>query len=194
MENAADALKMAAAVLIFVLALSITINTFGEVRQTAQIILNYNDREYDYTYVEDNGTTQRIVSAETIVPSIYRAYKENFKIIFKKSEKELLELYKKNDVPICYIDLEKESVGNDTEKEEFIKALLYGSKCDKWNSEIKPKYDNRGITLQDEGLYDIIKGKQFIEYLGVYYQEEITGSESPDANKTEKRVITYVMN
>ena len=80
MENAADALKMAAAVLIFVMALSISINAFSEVRQTSQTILDYKDREYDYTYVDDNGgTTTRIVSAETIVPSIYKAYKENYK-------------------------------------------------------------------------------------------------------------------
>lgn len=83
MENVADALKMAAAVLIFVLALSISINAFGEVRKTSQIILDNRDREYDYTYVEDNGTTQRIVGAETMVPSIYKAYKENYKIVFR---------------------------------------------------------------------------------------------------------------
>ena len=49
MENAADALKMAAAVLIFVVALSISINAFSEVRTTATTILNYKDNEYDYT-------------------------------------------------------------------------------------------------------------------------------------------------
>ena len=46
MENAADALQMAAAVLVFVLALSISINAFGEARQTAQTILDNRDREY----------------------------------------------------------------------------------------------------------------------------------------------------
>lgn len=83
MENVADALKMAAAVLVFVLALSISINAFGEARQSSQIILDSRDREYDYTYVENAESTQRIVSAETIIPSIYRAYKENYKIVFK---------------------------------------------------------------------------------------------------------------
>ena len=82
MENAADALKIAAAVLIFVVALSISITAFGEARATVTSILEYRDREYDYTYIEDNGTTQRIVGLETIVPTIYRAYKENYKIIF----------------------------------------------------------------------------------------------------------------
>lgn len=87
MENAAEALKMAAAFLIFVVALSISINAFGEARRTSQTILDNRDREYDYTYVEDNGTTERIIGAETIVPSIYKAYKENYKIVFKDSSR-----------------------------------------------------------------------------------------------------------
>ena len=85
MENAADALQMAAAVLIFVLALTIAINSFGQVRQISQLIIGYNDREYDYTYVEDNGTTERIVGLESIIPSIYKAYRENYKIVFDKT-------------------------------------------------------------------------------------------------------------
>ena len=46
MENAADALKMAAWVLIFVVALSIIINAFGMARQTTDILISYNDNEY----------------------------------------------------------------------------------------------------------------------------------------------------
>ena len=194
MENAADALKMAAAVLIFVLALSISINAFGEARKASQIILDYNDREYDYTYVEENKDDdgnileERIVGLETIVPSIYRAYKENYKIVFKFNNNTDY-LYEKDDMLINYIDLEKEVLGSDTQREEFIKGILYGG-------ETPGFLTNLGITLnsEGEGLYNKIKeGKyKFIESLGVYYQEEVNGGEStPDANKTKKRVITY---
>lgn len=196
MENAADALKMAAAFLIFVLSLSITINAFGEARRTSQLLLDYNDREYNYSYIQDNGTTQRVVSAETIVPSIYKAYKENFKIVFKfKNGKEL---YKKRDgQEVKSIDLEKDILGNDEEKNDYIKALLYGKNSDTWDR-FRERYKNI-ITqesidnLHNNGLYGIIGSSRFKEFLGIYYQEEISGSssESPDANKTEKRVITY---
>ena len=81
MENAAEALKIAAWVLIFVVALSMCINSFSQARQTMDTILEYNDKEYSYTYVEDNGSTERIVGYESIIPTIYRAYKENYKII-----------------------------------------------------------------------------------------------------------------
>lgn len=196
MENATDALKMAAAVLIFVLALSISINAFGEARRTSQVILDYRDREYDYTYIT-SGTTQRQVGLETIIPSIYKAYKENYKIIFDIAEindNDGKGLYsKKNESDkyeeINYIDLEKEVLGSDQQKEEFIKAIIYGTNS---NSDVYKKFYDLGIRLKDNGIYARIKGKKVIEKLGVYYQEDIQGeSNTPDANKTKKRVITY---
>ena len=86
MENAVDALKMAGAVLIFVIALSISIVSFGQVRQASDVILNYKDRETVYIdgdyYYEATGT-ERTVGLETVIPSIYRAYNEQYKIVFQ---------------------------------------------------------------------------------------------------------------
>lgn len=195
MENATEALYIGFAVMIFVLALTISINAFGQVRQTTQIVLNYRDREYDYSYVEfQEGETERIVSAESIVPAIYKAYKENYKIVFKGLTSPL---YTKNvnsigteTIDIYSIDLEKDVVGSDEEKESFIRCLLYGAKSE-YQSEIE-KFAKAGINLPGTNFYDTIKGKTFKESLGVYYQEEIQGqTETPDANRTKKRVITY---
>ena len=136
MENAADALKMAAAVLIFVVALSISINAFGEVRLASRTILEYNDKEYNYTYVEDNGTTKRIVGIESIIPTIYKAYKENYKIIFDEDILGDKGLFQRDDefgnkYSIYTIDLESSEavLGNDTQKEQYLLAILYGSNC-----------------------------------------------------------------
>lgn len=197
MENAADALQMAAAVLVFVLALSISINAFGEARQTAQTILDNRDREYDYEYIQGD-TTERIVKGETIIPSIYKAYRENYKIVFKDRAKNGIELYQKfvatnstEKKKICYIDLENEVLGTDKQKEEFLQILLYGKKPGQ-NVKI---FEDAGLSdLPDKGnaLYDRIKGHTYKEELGVYYQEELQGTAStPDANKTQKRVLTY---
>ena len=196
MENATDALKMAAAVLIFVLALSISINAFGEARRASQVILDYRDREYDYTYIT-SGTTQRQVGLETIIPSIYKAYKENYKIIFDMQNiNDKNGLYSKknencNYDEINYIDLEKEVLGSDKQKEEFIKAIIYGK--DSISDEYKKEFSDLGINLKDDGIYARIEGKKVTEKLGVYYQEDMQtgGSNTPDANKTKKRVITY---
>ncbi len=194
MEHAAEALKMAAAVLLFVLALGISITSFGEARKTTQMILNYRDREYDYQFIDnETTTTQRVVSGESIIPSIYKAYKENYKIVFKGLNKPLYQKANVNSIntksqDIYTIDLEKDIIGSDEEKERFIRCLLYR---DKYVEEVK-KFENSGIFLNQGNFYDIIKGKQFKESLGIYYQEELQGqSNTPDANRTKKRVITY---
>lgn len=205
MENATEALQMAFGVLVFVIALSISINAFGEARQSAQIILDNTDREYDYTYVEENNSTKRIVGAETIIPSIYKAYRENYKIVFKKDKDNGMELYRKlvasnsaDTISICSIDLEKDVIGSDKQKEKFIQFLLYGYDN---IADIKI-FTDAGISgLERKGsnetLYSKIQDKKFEETLGVYYQEELqqkqTDVEPPDANKTEKRVITYTI-
>ena len=48
MENAAEALKMAGGVLLFLIALSVSIISFSHVRQAADTILEYKDRETEY--------------------------------------------------------------------------------------------------------------------------------------------------
>lgn len=189
MENAADALKMAAWVLIFVVALSIIINAFGMARQTTDILISYNDNKYYTDYVEQ-GNTERKVGYETIIPAIYRAYKENYKIIFLNNDGTPMYFYENKNTKeqINYIDLEKQNVGNDTAKEEFIKYIVTGKEINNSQYKFENSYD-----IKNNGLYNQIKGKQFTESLGVYYQEEIDGNQSntPDANKTKKRVITY---
>lgn len=224
MENAVDALHMAASVLIFVLALSISINAFGQARQTADMLVSYNDREYSYTYVEENTDeagnvlTERLVGLDSIIPSIYKAYRENYKIVFRDSEtSETAEnllgndgLYRKrnnetgNYDPVYKIDLEKESLAGDEQKLEFLSAILYGDDADNFD-DISPRLRNLGISLNSTGLYDKINNRKLKEDIGIYYQEEAgvvddgsdietSGSDVPEANKTEKRVITYTMN
>lgn len=204
MENAAEALKMVAAVLIFVLALSISINSFSEVRQTSQTILNYRDREYETTYVEDNGSTERLVGAETIIPSIYKIYQENYKIIFNIEN--IGYLYKKKitegenkgqDEEINYIDLQKEVLGNESQKQRFIQAILYGVNSFEGKSNVEEEFRNLGIefnTDNSNGIFEKINNNKYKESLGVYYQEEVdsdSASKISENNKTKKRVITY---
>ena len=207
MENAADALKIAASVLIFVVALSISINAFGEARMTATTILNYQDNEYDYTYVEENTdasgnvSTERIVGVETVVPSIYKAYRENYKIVFKGLDGGV---YTKDDETgraqeINTIDLQNEVLGTESQKEQFVNAILYGKKYSEFNT-VKTTFENNlHIHLNDEGIYDKIVGRKIKENIGIYYQEEAglvedeEDSSVPDANKTTKRVITYTL-
>ncbi len=193
MENAADALHMAAAVLIFVLALTIAINSFGQVRQASQFLIDYNDREYEYTYVEDNGTTERIVGLESIIPTIYKAYRENYKVVFDDTtyayigDDGLFQRRKEGTLneyePVYEIDLENETIGTEEQKEEFLMAILYGTDLNKITgmnfSNIQTFWRNNGMILNNKGLYAIIKegNYRFKENIGMYYQEQATGED-----------------
>ena len=219
MENAVDDLKMAAAVLVFVMALGISISSFSQARTTADILIEYTDRESVTQYAEDIGTRTRIVGIETIVPTLYRAYKENYRILFYEANGTPIELYTKiangRQVSVNYIDLEREVLGNNRQQDNFIMALLYGNKATlqrvdgttmSFNDFVNElEVNNSGITLNLQGIYDtILKGNTFEERFGVYYQEDLTtidsdtdisdqyeNTETPDTNKTKKRVISY---
>ena len=88
-------------------------------------------------------------------------------------------------------------MGSDTQKEQFIMAILYGSKYSDFSTAKTAFEKNLKIVLNENGIYGRINGK-VKESIGIYYQEESgnagEGTEEsnvPDANKTEKRVITY---
>lgn len=176
MENVTEALKMAAWALVFVLALSVSISAFGQARVASDAIISYRDRENDYIYVESTGTNRK-VGIETIIPSMYRIYKENYKIKFN------FDIYKKDGKEIREIDLEKETLSQE-QKELFIKCILYGNKEKNGNFE----------NIEFHGIYNTLKYNNFTESLGEYYQgEDLENDSISENNKIKKRVITYTM-
>lgn len=77
MENAVDALKIAFAVFIFVLSLSIAFMAFSQAAQTSNKMLFASDPTNYYRYtgaVLENG---RIVTSDVVISSLYRYYKES---------------------------------------------------------------------------------------------------------------------
>lgn len=203
MENAVDALKMAGAVLLFVLAISVAIVSFGQARETADTILDYKDRET--VYIDGNlyyqaTETERTVGLETIIPTIYRAYIENYKIVFQGLNEPIYTLKLSGDTKIAKytIDLETKTttdgiqinnvaLANDEQKSEFLCGILYKDFSKSGSEEnFKKKYN---VDLPTNSLINRLKGTKITEYLGVYYQND--NENVPDVNKTEKRIITY---
>lgn len=206
MENASEALFMAFAVLVFVVALSIGISSFSLARQTTQAIVDRTDRDFDYKYISSTLNSEgkameiRTVGVETIVPALYRAYKENYIVRFYKEENGTtnpLNIYKRKVngkmVETNEINLEKESIANQEKATLFIDKVLYGGLKN------VTSFNNNFENLQVNGFYDIIKKTKFKEELGVYYIEDVNNGENnsnddeiSEVNKTEKRVITYI--
>lgn len=201
MENVVDALKMAGAVLLFVMALSVAILSFTQSRQTIDTVLKHSDRESltiegdsRFYYLASKSDTSRYVGKETIIPTIYRAYKENYKIIFKFPDNYYL--FKSNGKEVNKIDLAAQSIGSDELSRKFIDGILYG------NYELQDFKQTFKIEPNSKPLYTYLTEKEnnfkIREELGTYYMEDVMGPEDTgdkssieDVNKQEKRVLTY---
>ena len=179
MENGVEAIKMVFGILIFVLAISISISCFSSATQAIQRIVEIQQAEESYVtdangkylnYVDfEIGKGTREVGIETIVPTMYKAYKEDFAIYFYKADGTEFVLYEENGKKINYIDLQKESHGNAKRAMEFLEVML----------------ENR--------LYDELSKHTFIEHLGEYYHDDVSGTtETAEVNKNKKRVIAYI--
>ena len=179
MENGVEAIKMAFGIFIFVLAISISISCFGSAAQALQRI--WQIQQSDESFVTDAngnylnyidfkiGDGTREVGVETIVPTMYKAYKENFAIYFYKADGTKFDLNENDDKEINFIDLENEVHANEEKAVEYLQSIL------------------------ENGLYEKLANNTFIEKLGEYYQDDISGTtETAEVNKTKKRVIAYI--
>ena len=94
MENATDALKMAFAVVVFVMALTIAVMMFSQLNQVSKLVVSSSDitKYYEYKIAKDEEQT-RIVGLETIIPTLYKYYKENYTVLFLNKNGAPLELY-----------------------------------------------------------------------------------------------------
>lgn len=209
-ENIADALKMAGSILLFVMGLSIAILAFSQARESMDIVLSYSDRESlsiegnpRFYYLSKDNDTSRYVGKETIIPAIYRAYKENYKIVFKfPDDYYLFNQEVKNakglnkEKKISTLDLANQSLSSDLASRQFLNGIIYGD-FEYENEKSKNDYINKfKITPNDISLYQYLTEKESTykikEYLGTYYIEDVNGTSEVNAvNKTEKRVITY---
>lgn len=91
MENAVDALKMAFGIIVFVIAIALSVSVIGQARAASDVIFHSNDKTEFYEYATEDTVTNvtkngdRVVGMETIIPTIHRYAKEQFAVtIFDK--------------------------------------------------------------------------------------------------------------
>ena len=204
MENASDALIMAGEMLIFIVALTVCISSFTKVRveidkivgqkETVQMAKNEENQEYVNYIKSKKNNSIRVVGAETLLPSLYRAIKENYVIYIKLAqsygEDELKEygiVMTTADKTITVTDPMNESERkNIIENGDKLIKVTIGSKTAKINQDIS------NILSKDDAKFykEFIKGKKFYEYLGEYQDWAEPGVSSED--RTVHRIITYI--
>lgn len=222
MENLTDAFKIVLAVFAFVLALSVAISMFSQLNETSKIILNSSDitNYYEYKIATDEEQS-RIVGLETIIPTLYKYYKENYTILFLKADGTPLPLYKsKTNVKgwakqgiigkyyenkldsnsVCTFDVDEETLryepwtGSTNNFKKNLDAFLYGGEF-KYPSGITDSEGESGYTYS--GFVKDYSNKKFKEMLGEYNysltteEEETLELENELTKGKKKRVIIY---
>ena len=193
MENAVEALKMAGFMLLFIIALSITMITLTQAKTTADSLVKNQDRQQSYQYIEVTGdlskSLSRTVSLADIIPTLYRYAQEDYAVQFYTSSGSPLYIYEsgqiKNGVPVKKNDLDL-----DTEH---------------WIENGETRYEDwRGNTTKiKQHVDDVVeyllanyKNSNFEEKLGTtedYEESQDTNELVPDINKQYKRIITYTL-
>ena len=180
MENASDALIMAGQVLIFIIALTVCISSFTTLRTGIDSTINQietikfaKDSEGYINFIQsrDSGAT-RMVGAETVVSSMYRAIKEDFTMYLKLTDNTF--------------GLVETTLGDKIDNYE----IKYNTKENSLKITIANDANYKSNALLKNGLYDIIKGKNFEEFLGEY--QENLGDAVSSENKKTNRIITYI--
>lgn len=79
MENAADALKIAFAIFVFVIAIAVTFSIISQAKSTADTVLYHSDETNFYEHVA-SGVGNREVSVKEVISTLYRYYKESVSV------------------------------------------------------------------------------------------------------------------
>ena len=217
MENAVDALKMAGAAMLFVLAFSIAMFMFSKARTTTDAVLDNLKIDNYFSRVDPlkNNVTRK-VGIETIIPTLYRYHQQDANITVRilDSDGTILQIFDTNIEAIAKNNFQPSSQ-EDVQCYAYLeglygkgkKASLFGAP---WvNQEKNPYYIERinsyiyGIKSEhmknlDYSTNNLIKYKDetflesYIEYrTSGHVQVDEYGEEIVTVPANTKTIITY---
>lgn len=147
MENATDALKMAAAILLFVGALSLAMISLTKARQASQSLITA-DEVSSYSYKSNisnvNFKSVREVGIDTVIPNIYSYYQNFNTILFYTASDSSLSDIK----PLVLYYTEALDYSNDGSITQLDKSILRASKVE--GSGISDGKAIYGLDINDE--------------------------------------------
>lgn len=170
MENASQALRMGAAIIVFMLAISLFFHNFSSAKKSADSILKIQDKQAylesddieNTLYKSNSGVTSdttnyssegnRIVGIDSVISTIYKYDKEKYGVTILKGDGDLIARYDSsteslmnnwNNIPDSYVDDE----GTIREpKQEFIDNLKGNLTCRINGGNFTPKIDDAKLT------------------------------------------------
>ena len=97
MDDAIHAMQMGFAGLVFVIALTIAALGLSKAKTTADVVIYSTDATNFYENMDLNeeikSNNGRVVGIETIIPTLYRYYNENFGVKIYNSSDELIQIF-----------------------------------------------------------------------------------------------------
>lgn len=203
MENAADALKLAAAVLIFIVALGSSFSLFGTAKQTADSIIGMRDKQAyleateldSILYVSSDKISQnsgdastsiitglttkgdRIVGVDDVVSTIYRYSKEKYGVTIVNTSGNVIARFDSNTENVMrqYYNIE-------SGLEDYVEKLETNTKT----NYASPKFKNGKL----EQLYSIkVEGNNKIKYGAPWYGDDIEIQRRINADLTGSKYI-----
>lgn len=178
MENAAEALRMAFVVLVFVIAMSLAFMMITQARSTADVVFQTTDKQEYVTGItsigQDRSDEYRIVGIDTVVPTIYRYAQENYGVTIIDGS-DIVALY---DLQVENTISSISTTWNGTNKTKFeklCKGVPNGSTDDVVGIATYIENATGNVTFKNWGTGD---GQQFQELFETIYSITNPGSTS----------------
>lgn len=198
MENASQALILAASILLLIVALTVSISSFATLKVQVDDIIEAKeetklatDESGNYINYIENADDVRTVEVETIISSLRRVRQESYTVYIYLQQQASLSDLSNAGLEDLIVEAKQEqkykrpqdniadAIQLIPSNSKIIKISLAGSGASYLNND----------TMQK--LYETLKDKKYKEYLGIY-QEKVSEGVS-DANKgQERRIITFV--
>ena len=148
-ENASQALMIAFGLFVFVIAMSFTMYMFSKLSSTSEILIYASDRTNYYDNVEVVGKEgiERYVNSETVIPTLYRYYKEHFCVkIYDATGDEKIGLGSSEDNPVLVqiLDVNLEGRVENAARDTKIKIGEHPTELKNFDAySLKTIYDNK---------------------------------------------------
>lgn len=220
MENAVESIIIVFAVIVFVIALSMTTFMLSKAMTTTQDLIYFSDKTNYMQNIEvddENILTQRTVTIDNVINSLYRYYKENFMVRIYNSDGELVQVFDTTIEGRIYTAMSKIESERTLEEKALVEnydhskdANLFGApwmgnttrdakyRVDLYVSGKSGYINNVLVNYDSRGLYNLGATRfteTFIEY--VYSGQTIStenGIEDLTGNTKEKNkiIIDYI--